>query len=251
MALRCALLLSMAGYASCSACTTLRGSVHGVEGLDPRRYSGLWFGQSSWGTGARAMSWCVACIAHMLAFGASHRNASATCLLADARARCSLKTVYTADPAPGVVLGVATSFRTPFGNALTLRGVKRATNTSMPSELLVFPDSGAGLQVEPTPSWIIAVGDAPDYGWAATGAPLRRTVLTRSVPDAPAPAAGPPTEESEHGCLPRERTGGLAIITRERAPSAAVLRQAKAALAMRGYDTTVMVPTRQDNCAQW
>jgi hypothetical protein len=29
-----------------------------------------------------------------------------------------------------------------------------------------------------------------------------------------------------------------------------VLRQAKAALAMRGYDTSDMVPTRQDNCAR-
>ena len=82
-----------------------------------------------------------------------------------------MKTTYTADPAPGVVLGVSTSFRTPYGNELTLRGVKRAANASRPSELLVFPDTGAGLRVEPTPSWIVAVGDAPDYGWAATGAP--------------------------------------------------------------------------------
>ena len=88
---------------------------------------------------------------------------------------CSLKTVYTADPAPGVVLGVATKFRTPYGNSLTLRGVKKAPTVSLPSELLVFPDSGPGLQVEPTPSWIVAVGDAPDYGWAATGAWLART----------------------------------------------------------------------------
>jgi hypothetical protein len=84
--------------------------------------------------------------------------------------RCnSLKTTYTADPSPGVVLGVSTTFRTPYGNELTLRGVKRAANASHPSELMVFPDSGPGLRVEPTPSWIVAVGDAPDYGWAATG----------------------------------------------------------------------------------
>ena len=61
-------------------------------------------------------------------------------------------------------------------------------------------------------------------------------------------AAGPPTEESEHGCLPRERTGGLAVLTREQMPPAAVVRQAKAALAMRGYDTSQMAATRQDNC---
>ena len=99
----------------------------------------------------------------------SARAAKRALLIARMRA-CSLKTVYTADPAPGVVLGVATTFRTPYGNSLTLRGMKRAPNASMPSELLVFPDSGPGLQVEPTPSWIVAVGDAPDYGWAATGA---------------------------------------------------------------------------------
>ena len=139
----------------------------------------------------------------------------------------SLKTTYTADPAPGVVLGVTTSFRTPYGNELTLRGVKRAPNASRPSELQVFPDSGPGLRVEPTPAWIVAVGDAPDYGWAAT-------------------AAGPPTEAAEHGCLPRERPGGMAILTRERAPPEALLRQARASLGMQGYDTSALVPTRQD-----
>jgi hypothetical protein len=40
----------------------------------------------------------------------------------------------------------------------------------------------------------------------------------------------------------------LAVLTREQMPPAAVVRQAKAALAMRGYDTSQMAATRQDNC---
>ena len=63
-------------------------------------------------------------------------------------------------------------------------------------------------------------------------------------------AAGPPSEASEHGCLPRERAGGMSILTRERNAPAALLRQARAALAMHGYDTAELVPTRQDNCGR-
>jgi len=64
-------------------------------------------------------------------------------------------------------------------------------------------------------------------------------------------AAGPPSEEnSEFGCLPRERTGGMAILTRERSASPEVVRQARASLALAGYDTTELVATPQDNCAR-
>ena len=64
-ALRCVLLLAAACYARASACTTARGSVRGVDGLDPRRYAGVWWQQAAWGTGARAMSWYVwSCFAH-------------------------------------------------------------------------------------------------------------------------------------------------------------------------------------------
>jgi hypothetical protein len=124
----------------------------------------------------------------------------------------SLKTTYQADPAPGVPLGVVTQFRTPYLNLLTLRGVKRAPNITRPSELMVFPDGGP-LRLEPTPSWVVAVGDAPDYGWAAT-------------------AAGAPTEESPFGCVPRERVGGMTILTRARVAPPETVRQAKAAMAL-------------------
>lgn len=67
-----------------------------------------------------------------------------------------------------MALGVSTEFRTPYLNKLTLRGVKRAPNATRPSELMVYPDGGP-LRLEASPSWIVAVGDAPDYEWAATG----------------------------------------------------------------------------------
>ena len=81
-ALRWLFLLAAAYCASASACTTARGDVHGIAGLDPRRYAGVWWQQAAWGTGAHAMSWYVAgcraaprrverrldCIAHRIAF---------------------------------------------------------------------------------------------------------------------------------------------------------------------------------------
>jgi len=79
----------------------------------------------------------------------------------------SVKTVYTAHPAPGVVLGVTTTFITPYLNILSLTGVKRAPNPSRLSELMVYPDTGVGLRLVPTPSWVVAVGK--DYEWAVTG----------------------------------------------------------------------------------
>ena len=37
---------------------------------------------------------------------------------------------------------------------------------------MVYPESGP-VHLDPTPSWVVALGDAPDYGWAATGARKR------------------------------------------------------------------------------
>ena len=92
---------------------------------------------------------------------------------------------------------MTTTFRTPYMTEMVLRGVKRAPNVTHParhpggahslvvrrhparerphpacvlqSELMVYPDSGP-VHLDPTPMWIVALGDAPDYGWAATGA---------------------------------------------------------------------------------
>lgn len=72
-ALRRALLLATACYVSASACTIARGDVHGVVGLEPRRYAGVWYQQAAWGTGARAMSWYVSCCLRMRCAEAQQR----------------------------------------------------------------------------------------------------------------------------------------------------------------------------------
>ncbi len=112
-----------------------------------------------------------------------------------------------------MALGVETTFHTPYMNVLTLRGTKKALNLTRPAEFTVTPTNTGPFQVDPTGSWVVALGSAPDYGFAAT-------------------ASGPPTEPSQHGCLPRERTAGMAILTRERVAPPDVIRQAKASMAL-------------------
>lgn len=61
-ALRCAalLLLAVSSVVHAHECTNRRAITHAVDGLDVSRYAGVWFQQSGWGTGARAMRWYVA-----------------------------------------------------------------------------------------------------------------------------------------------------------------------------------------------
>ena len=204
------LLASCVALAACAAsAAACPGSLlaSGVSPFDVRRYAGDWYTQAVWGTGANSMLWCGrACVRTPQSVHVCPTSGRDSC----GRAR-STKTTYTAYPSPGVSLGVRTEFFTPYLNRLTLTGTKSAPNASRPAELLVTPTVMGGARLDPTPSWVVAL--APDYSWSAT-------------------AAGPPTEESSLGCVPRERTGGMAILTRAQHAPPETIRQAKAALAL-------------------
>jgi len=191
------------------ACVALcLGSALSCEGPPPplkhfsaSRYAGTWYIQRIWGTGDGSM----AC-AHMQYNLQSH-------------------------PLSSPLFSVRSDFTViPYLNHLTLTGQKRLPDAHNPSFFEVTPEAGP-FNLQATPSWIVALADDYRRGKISHASTEADHALTR-LRSWSAVVSGPPTEPSAFGCLPRERTGGMSIMTRARLPSDAVVKRALASLSL-------------------